>query len=135
MGNLPRDPKVAIDLIDRFIQLNLQKVKFSENERNADGTLKSYTIPVKIAIVIDYAQYVVPRGELMQMVGNTSEVLIKILDWASDPAITNAHVATCLITENLQELNTLLIESPYNTKIKLPMPDEEELADYLCSLK
>ena len=130
MGNLPREPKVAIDLIDRFIQLNLQKVKFSENDRNADGTLKSYTIPVKIAIVIDYAQYVVPRGELMQMVGNTSEVLIKILDWASDPAITNAHVATCLITENLQELNTLLIESPYNTKIKLPMPDENELADY-----
>lgn len=130
MGNLPREPKVAIDLIDRFIQLNLQKVKFAENDRNADGTLKSYTVPVKIAIVIDYAQYVVPRGELMQLVGNTSEVLIKILDWASDPAITNAHVATCLITENLQELNTLLIASPYNTKIKLPMPDENELADY-----
>jgi SpoVK/Ycf46/Vps4 family AAA+-type ATPase len=64
------------------------------------------------------------------MVGNTSEVLIKILDWASDPAITNAHVATCLVTENLQELNTLLVQSPYNTKIKLPMPDENELADY-----
>lgn len=130
MGNLPRDPKRALDLIDRFIQISLQRVKFSQTEKNPDGGRKAYHCPTKLVVVIDYAQYVAPRGELMQMMGDASEILIKILDWASDPAIMSANIATCLITENLQELNKLLIENPYNAKIKIPMPDEHELKDF-----
>ncbi len=134
MGSLPRDSKRAIDMIDRFIQLSLQRTRFSETEKNPDGGRKAYLCPTRIAVVINYAQYVAPRGELTQMLGDSGEVLIKILDWASNPAIMNASIATCLITENLQELNSLLIANPYNAKIKIPMPDEEELVDFCTYL-
>lgn len=130
MGALPRDAKRCVDLIDRFLQYSLQRIRVSETERDADGRLKRYSCPIKVAVVIDYAQYVVPRGELTQMLGDSGEVLIKIIDWASNPAIRNASIATCLITENLQELNSLLVQNPYNSKIKIPMPDEAELADF-----
>jgi hypothetical protein len=61
-------------------------------------------------------------------------VLIQVLDWASDPAITGAVVATVLVTDNLTDLHRALVESPYSAKIKIDLPSAEELAAYVADL-
>ncbi|MDQ7825635.1 MAG: ATP-binding protein [Candidatus Eremiobacteraeota bacterium] len=136
-GQIPRDPKRALELMDRFIQVGLQRIQFVNAAREAPekSEKKSVPNPLKIAVVIDYAQYVAPRGDLMQLLGDTSEILIKILDWGSDPSIMGANIVTCLISENLNDLNKLIVESPYNAKLKISMPGDEEITEYVESLK
>ena len=128
-GQLPRDPRRALELIGRYIQVGLQRT----NVLQAQGKNESKLVanPVKIAVVIDYAQYVAPRGDVLQLLGDSSEILIRILDWGSDPSILGAHISTCLITENLNDLNRLIVESPYNAKIKIDMPHEEDILRYV----
>ena len=135
-GHLPRDSRRALELVDRFIQVGLQRTRYIDNTSGiTGGPLKSVHDPLKIAVVVDYSQYVAPRAEITQLMGDSAETLIKILDWASDPSILGANIVTCLITENLQDLNKLIVENPYNSKIKVPMPTEKELIDYCEHLR
>lgn len=122
-GLLPRDPKRALELIDRFLRASLART------RVADG--KSVADPLKVAVVIDYAHYIAPVGEPLYISGDLSQSIIQILDWSSDPAITGAFVATVLITETLADLNGLLVENPYASKIQIGMPDTQALKDYI----
>ncbi len=134
-GNLPRDSWRAIEIIDRFMQVGLQRIKYIENSTSEGPPLKGIAMPLKIAVIIDYAQYIAPRAELTQLIGESAETLIKILNWASDPSIMGANIVTCLISENLQDLNKLIVENPYNAKIKIPMPTENELSQYCDCLR
>ncbi len=67
--------------------------------------------------MIDYAHFIAPRAEAIHLSGDLSQILIQLLDWACDPAITGAFVATVLVTENLADLNRALVENPYSAKI------------------
>jgi AAA+ superfamily predicted ATPase len=133
-GNLPRDPKRALELVGRFIQVGLTRTQIISGSGDKPGEAKRVAHPMTVALVIDYAQYVAPRGDLMQLIGDTSETIIKILDWANDPAILGANITTVLVTENLNDLNKLIVESSYNAKIQLSMPKEEEILQYLESI-
>lgn len=114
-GSIPRDPKPALDLLDRYIHVGMKKSK--------------------IVVILDYAQFMVPRGEALQLATGMAELIIRILEWASDPEILNSNVATVLITDNLADLNTQVVQSPYNAEIAIALPKEPELRQYLVSLK
>ena len=70
--------------------------------------------PLKVAVVVDYAHFIAPRGEPIHFSGELAQNLILLLDWASDPALTGAAVATVLITDNLSDLHPVLVENPYS---------------------
>ena len=125
-GQLPRDPKRALELIDRFLRAGLART------RQVDG--KPVADPLKVAVLIDYAHYIAPAGEPLYISGDLSQAVIQILDWSSDPAITGAFVTTVLITETLADLNGLLVENPYAAKIRIGLPDAVELRDYMRDL-
>jgi len=124
-GLLPREPKRALELIDRFLRAGLARTKIVDGKAVAD--------PLKVAVLIDYAHYIAPAGEPLYM-GDLSQSLIQIMDWSSDPAITGAFVATVLITETLADLNGLLVENPYCCKIKVPLPEAADLRQYVSAL-
>jgi len=124
LGNLlPREPKRALELIDRFMRASLSRTKVVDGKPVAD--------PLKVAVILDYAQFIAPQGDPLY-IADLSQTLIQILDWASDPAITAAFVATVLITENLADLNRALVESPYSAKIRVPLPDAGELRAFVA---
>jgi hypothetical protein len=77
---------------------------------------------------------VVPRGEPIHFSGDLSQILIRLLDWGSDPSLTGANVATVLITEGLADVNEDLVESPYTEKIQIPLPAGEAIRDYVLDL-
>lgn len=116
-----REPGVALELIDRYLlrTLNLQAV------RGRDGS------PRKIAVIIDFAEFVVPRGDPIQLTGPFSANVVKVLGWANDPAILQSNIVTILLTERLHDLNPLVIENPHVATLKIPLPSEPEMADYL----
>ncbi len=127
LGNLlPREPRRALELVDRFLRGAVHRVKVVERKTIAD--------PLKVAVVIDYAHFIAPQGEALYVSGEASQTLIQLNDWASDPTITGAFVATVLITENLADLHRSLVESPYSAKIRLELPSAGELSAYLAGL-
>ena len=116
----PRAPLQALELIDRFLH--------STAIRSQKGNTSS---PLAVAILIDYAQFILPRGESIHIANDIGSVLIKILRWAEDPSISGKNIITCLITENLLDLHETICSSSYNAKIKIELPTQTEILQYL----
>jgi AAA+ superfamily predicted ATPase len=127
LGNLlPRDAKRAIELVDRFLRGALARTRLVDGKPVAD--------PLKVAVLIPYAEYVAPQGDVLYVSGDASQTLIQVLDWSSDPAITGAFVATVLIAENLGDLNRAVVENPNSAKLRIELPAADELRGYIAAL-
>ena len=74
---LLREPGTALELIDRYLlrTLNLQAIGDAGKA------------PPRIAVVIEFAEFVVPRGDALQLGGPFAANVVKVLGWANDPAI------------------------------------------------
>jgi len=120
-----REPGKAMDLIDRYL-LRVLNVK-AVGAKNAKQR--------KVAVVIDFAEFVVPRGEPMQLSSDFTTSVVKVLSWANDPAILQSNIATVLLTEGLHDLNDLVVENPHASKLRIPLPDENEMTQYLDVLR
>jgi AAA+ superfamily predicted ATPase len=105
----PRDPDAAIAAIDAILERNLID---PPDQRK------------RIAVVLDYASYLVPSGD----VGSRSAAarLVRILSWASNPLLRRVNVAIVLIAETLTEVHPRLVTSSSVTAIEVPMPDLAE---------
>lgn len=119
-----RDPARALEIIDQYILrcLNLQQLPGTNG-------------PKRLGIVISFADFVVPRGEALQLGGGYSQNVVRVLAWANDPAIQQANIATILIAEQLHDINELITENPHAAKLKIPLPNEAEMLDYVQSIK
>ena len=123
LQSLLREPGSALELIDRYLlrTLNLQAVT-SEGRLKAaatdEGRLKPASTasrlkpaspaapqsrasptPKRIAVVIEFAEFVVPRGDALQLGGAFAANTVKVLGWANDPAIVQSNIVTVLISE------------------------------------
>ncbi len=119
-----REPGAAMELIDRYLlrTLNLQSFRGPEYG------------PRKIAIIIEFAEFVVPRGDPLQLGGAFSSNVVKVLGWAKDPAILRSNIITVLIAEGLHDLNELIVENPHAAALNIPLPSEAEMTEYINML-
>jgi hypothetical protein len=122
---LPRDPKRALEIVDRILAFARRRTVVQ------DG--KGVASPLKVAVILDYAQFIVPQGDPIY-VADLSQTLIQIQDWAANPDVTSAFVATVLISENLSDLNRALVESPYSAKIRISLPNADEIRSFVADL-
>ncbi len=123
-SSLPREPRRALALIDRFIRNGLIRSSIKK------GAV-SQSNPMRIAVIIDYAEYLLPRAEVSYTSSESVETLIRIMDWASDPNINSAYVTTCLIAENINDLNIQLVENQRSAKIQIPLPSADEVLGFV----
>ncbi|MFA6748695.1 MAG: ATP-binding protein [Candidatus Riflebacteria bacterium] len=121
---LPKDPKKALAIVDRFIRNGLVRT-------GVDKSGKAVANPMRVAVIIDYVQYLLPRSEVAYTSAESVETLIRIMDWASDPNINNAYVTTCLIAENLNDLNQQLVENQRSAKIQIGLPGSVEVLNFV----
>jgi len=119
-----REPGAAMELIDRYLlrSLNLQSLRGND-----------YT-PRKIAVIIEFAEFVIPRGDPLQLGGAFSSNVVKALGWANDPAILRSDIVTVLIAEGLHDLNSLAVENPHAATLNIPLPSEQEMSEYVQTL-
>ncbi|MEW6277472.1 MAG: AAA family ATPase [Candidatus Eremiobacterota bacterium] len=125
-SKLPRDTAQAMEMLDGFLRYSLQRTVVENGQ-----AIKS---PLRTAILVDFVQFLAPEGG-----GATnergSETLIRLLDWASDPGLLGAQVVTVLISESLAGLSRTLVENPYSSKVRIPLPNEEDCLEFLNHLK
>jgi AAA+ superfamily predicted ATPase len=122
---LMREPGSALELIDRYLlrTLNLQALP--------GGT---GTKPKRIAVIIEFAEFVIPRGDAIQLGGPFAANTVKVLGWANDPAIVQSNIVTVLFSEGLHDLNTLVVENPHAAALHIPLPGEVEMLAYIKTL-
>lgn len=117
------EPAAALELLDRYLlrSLHLQR-------------LAAQDAPRRIGVVIDFAQFVVPRGDAIALGGAFSANVVKVLGWANDPQVLGASIATVLVSEGLHDLSELVVENPHAAALQIPLPDETAMRAYLTAL-
>jgi hypothetical protein len=121
---LLREPGSALELIDRYLlrTLNLAAI--------GDAT----KAPQRIALIIEFAEFVVPRGDALQLGGPFAANVVKVLGWANDPAIRQSNIVTVLVTEGLHDLNPLVVENPHLATLFVPLPVEADMQAHVKAL-
>jgi AAA+ superfamily predicted ATPase len=137
---LTREPGSALELIDRYLlrTLNLQALhrgqvlnfEKSGNSRPDSGL----SAPRRIAVIVEFAEFVIPRGDALQLGGGFAANTVKVLGWANDPAIAQSNIVTVLISEGLHDLNELVVQNPHASALHVPLPDEAEMSAYIRTL-
>lgn len=107
----PRDPEPALLLLDAFIERNL--VDEAPQRKS-------------VAFLFDYAQYMLPAGDLDALVRGQGARLVRFLRSAQNPLIKQVNMAFCLVAERLAEVNERLVQSPHVAAIEVPLPDRDE---------
>jgi SpoVK/Ycf46/Vps4 family AAA+-type ATPase len=111
-GGLPRSPDAVLNLLDNYLRLRI-----------ADGK--------KIGLVIDFAETIVPAGDVSSMSAEDRNSLVILKRWARNPAFLNADVTICLLSENQIEVNQGIVQHPGVAAISVPLPDYEERLDFI----
>ena len=110
-ANWPRDPDQAIAAIDAILERNL--IDPPEQRK-------------RIAVVLDYAQYLAPAGDAAAGARGGAGRLVRILAWATNPLLRRVNVAVVLLTDALAEMHPRLVANPAVTAIDVPLPDGGE---------
>ncbi len=110
-ANWPRDPDQAIAAIDAILERNL--IDPPEQRK-------------RIAVVLDYAQYLAPAGDAAAGARGGAGRLVRILAWATNPLLRRVNVAVVLLTDALAEMHPRLVANPAVTAIDVPLPDGAE---------
>lgn len=144
LTSLLREPGSALELIDRYVlrTINLQSLQQAQAAPDAASASVGprtphsvsripSTAPKRIAVVIEFAEFVVPRGDALQLGGGFAANTVKVLGWANDPAITQANIVTVLVSEGLHDLNSLVVDNPHAASLHVPLPDEAEMRAYV----
>lgn len=119
LNSIPRDPESVLLLLDRLLERNLLEDDVAKRK--------------SIAILLPYAQYLVPAGDVGGMARGQGANLVRLLSWAQNPYLKKLNVAFVLIAERLPELNERLVQNPHVTTIEVPMPDRTARLAYVQS--
>jgi AAA+ superfamily predicted ATPase len=111
-GAWPRDADNVLLLLDRFVERCLLEEDPARRK--------------SIAIVLDYAQYLVPAGDLGALARGQGTNLVRLLGWAQNPYIKRVNMAFCLVADKLSEVNDRLVENPHVASVRVPMPDRTQ---------
>ena len=127
-----RRPGPALELIDRYLlrTLNLKAL----GSRSPDAAAASKPAPQRIAVIVEFAEFVVPRGDALQLGGGFAANTVKVLGWANDPAIVQSNIVTVLLSEGLHDLSDLVVDNPHAAALHLPLPNEADMLAYLKTL-
>ena len=113
-GGLPRNPDAVLNLLDNYLRLRI-----------ADGK--------KIGLVIDFAETIVPAGDVSSMSAEDRNSLVILKRWARNAAFLAADVTICLISENQIELNQGIVRHPGVASIAIPLPGYGERLDFIAA--
>ena len=108
----PRDTEKMLLWLDRFIDSCLLEEDPSKRK--------------SLGIVFDYAQYLVPSGDIDSLARGQGSNLVRFLSWAQNPYIKRVNIAFVLVADRLSEINERLVQSPHVASIEIPMPARDD---------
>ncbi|MCL2067683.1 MAG: AAA family ATPase [Treponema sp.] len=87
----------------------------------------------RMVLIIDYAEHIVPAGDLIRLSDTDRYCMVTFNRWATDPKFINGDISVLLLTENLSDISSRLAGSPSTVKISVPYPDEKVRESFLRS--
>lgn len=112
---LPRDPQGAFTLVERVL---------TSDRKNKDDNRAMHTV-----FIIDYAESLFPAGNMSSLSPEDRFCIVKLLNWAKDPKISNSNNPIILIADSMVRLNDTLTASASrieSVEVLLPTPTERE---------
>lgn len=106
------DPAVAFRILEKYYLLNIPQKK-------------------RIVMIIDYAETVVPAGEVAKLDDADRYCFVTLNRWSHDPVFTKGDVSIILLSENLSDLNPRIVASPSTIKVEIPIPDTAVRSSFL----
>ena len=88
----------------------------------------------RAGVIIDYAETIVPNGDMAFMGEGDKANLVALQRWANHPALLHSDNLVILITENLSDLHPRVVSHSQLASVALPRPSFEERTAYLSSL-
>ncbi|EPX63097.1 Cell division protein FtsH [Cystobacter fuscus DSM 2262] len=110
--SLPRDPARALQILENFLRMRLSEGR-------------------SLALIIDFAETLVPGGEMSHLSAEDRFVLATLEKWAHDPQFLAGDVSVVLLAENLADISPRLSRNPFVAPLELPLPMEEERLEYV----
>lgn len=102
---LPRDPARVFALLENYLRLRLTEGR-------------------RAALVIDYAETIVPAAEAGTAGTEDRNALVFLRKWSHDPLLLQADFTLVLVAENLHDLHRALVQNPFTDAVLVPLPDE-----------
>ncbi|MDR2210089.1 MAG: AAA family ATPase [Spirochaetaceae bacterium] len=87
----------------------------------------------RMVLIIDYAETIVPPGDLGRYSEEDRFCLVTLNRWAVNPLFTEGDISIILLTENLADISPRLAGSPATVKVSVPFPSEGVRRDFLDS--
>ncbi len=87
----------------------------------------------RMVLIIDYAEHIVPAGDLIRLSDTDRYCMVTFNRWATDPKFLRGDISVILLTENLADISFRLTGSPSTVKINVPFPDKEVRESFLRS--
>jgi len=87
----------------------------------------------RMVLIIDYAETIVPPGDLGRYSEEDRFCLVTLQRWATNPLFTEGDISIILLTENLADISIRLAGSPAAVKVSVPFPDEQVRKNFLDS--
>ena len=113
------NPEKSFPYLEKYFRMRIPK------DRRAPS--------LRTVLIIDYAETIIPGGELLRLSDADRFCLVTLNRWANDPAFTEGDVSIILLTENLTDISPRLRSSSSTVKIAVPFPDETNRASFLRS--
>jgi len=112
--SMPRDPGRALQLLENYMRMRLSEGR-------------------SLALIIDFAETLAPNSDVAQLSSEDRFALTTLEKWSLDPQFLAGNLSIVLLSENLADVTTRLSRNPYVALIEIPLPDEEQRADYIRS--
>jgi SpoVK/Ycf46/Vps4 family AAA+-type ATPase len=107
-----KDPVVALNVLNYFVVPRLEAGR-------------------SVAIVIDYAETIVPVTTTSLSSTQDRDVLVTLLRWASELNFHKYDMTIVLLTGQLTELHPQLTRNPYTAEIEIPYPTEADRLHFI----
>lgn len=107
----PREPDKVLLGLDAFVERTLVDTSLGRKS---------------LAVIFDYAQYLVSAGDLDALARGQAARLVRLLSWAQNPHIKRVNMAFCLVADRVAEVNDRLVECPHVASIEIPLPDRDQ---------
>ncbi len=105
---------------------NLEDLILSSGKDKALSALERLlTMSMKAAVVIEYAESVVPAGDPTFMTDADRGSVVTLHRWSFLPEIEKGDNVVIVIAENLTELSPKLVSNPRVAVVEIPMPDKD----------
>jgi hypothetical protein len=112
---LPKVPRPAAELLTRYLRYCANLGRMNKGR-------------VSVGVIVESSHLVSPAvpGVLNY---DLNALALLFREWASEELLRGHPVATCLFTENLNDLHPIVVQNPRVAKIKIPLPTVEDLSN------